>query len=131
MKNCSLAKELSKGYDEMFKSTKSPYKMLFDTLDKINGELQKDKTGPYFFGSKFTLADISFVPRFERTEAKAMYYRGINIRDSNKWPNINEWIEAMETRESYLATRGDFYSNVHVNMIFGEKKYLILITFKK
>lgn len=103
--------------DTLFNSMgfSNPSKVLFNILNKINEELDEDKTGPYFFGSEFSLVDIDFIPMFERMEGTLTYFQGIRIRGSGQWPNINKWVEAMETRDTYLATRSDYYTNAHAS----------------
>lgn len=29
-----------------------------------------------------------------------------------RWPHINRWFEALEMRETYMATKSDFYTHV-------------------
>lgn len=100
--------------------------VFFEKLDVVDEELGKDQTGPYFFGSQFTLADINLIPTLERMEGVMTYLMGMRIRESKKWPNINKLMNAMETRESFIATRADYYTNAHVTRMFAKTMYLNL-----
>jgi glutathione S-transferase len=81
------------------------------TMDTINEELSATE-GPYFL-SNFSLIDIIFAPFLERIVASIPYYKGVVVRGQGRYPNIDRWFEAMETREPYLAFRSDFYTHCH------------------
>uniref|UniRef100_A0A061QXR9 Glutathione S-transferase n=1 Tax=Tetraselmis sp. GSL018 TaxID=582737 RepID=A0A061QXR9_9CHLO len=81
------------------------------TLDLADKHLRSQ--GPFFLGADISLVDINFVPFLERMVASLLYYKGLNVRDPERWPGVCRWFEAMEQRPSYIATRGDFYSHVH------------------
>lgn len=34
------------------------------------------------------------------------------FRSNARWPAINRWFEALEMRETYMATKSDFYTHV-------------------
>ena len=82
-----------------------------NTMDAINKELGA-ANGPYFL-SNFSLIDIIFAPFLERIVASIPYYKGVVVRGQGRYPNIDRWFEAMETREPYLAFKSDFYTHCH------------------
>ncbi|KAL4535030.1 hypothetical protein Ndes2437B_g05782 [Nannochloris sp. 'desiccata'] len=82
-----------------------------NTMDTINKELGATE-GPYFL-SNFSLIDVIFAPFLERVVASIPYYKGVVVRGQGRYPNLDRWFEAMETREPYLAFRSDFYTHCH------------------
>jgi len=68
--------------------------------------------GPYFL-TQFSIADIVFVPFLERMSASLFYYKGFQLRDPGKFPNISNWFDALETRETYKGTQSDFHTHCH------------------
>jgi glutathione S-transferase len=82
-----------------------------NTMDTIDKELGAAE-GPYFL-SNFSLVDIIFAPFLERVVASIPYYKGVIVRGQGRYPNLDRWFEAMETREPYLAFRSDFYTHCH------------------
>jgi len=77
-------------------------------MDKALGST----SGPYFL-TKFSVADIVFVPYLERMNASLFYYKGFQLRDSDKFPHISDWFDALETRETYRGTQSDFHTHCH------------------
>ena len=68
----------------------------------------KPTEGPYFLGEDVSLSDLVFAPFLERIAASIPYYKGVRIRgDRERFPALNRWFDAMETRESYLGTKSD------------------------
>ena len=88
------------------------YRQRFEAiLDEVDSTLSStDTPGPFFMG-EFSMADIKFIPFVERQSASLLYYKGFNLRDASKWPHIVKWLEAMEARPSYLATKSDVYTH--------------------
>eukprot|EP00468_Gymnochlora_sp_CCMP2014_P000736 CAMPEP_0167740638 /NCGR_PEP_ID=MMETSP0110_2-20121227/394_1 /TAXON_ID=629695 /ORGANISM="Gymnochlora sp., Strain CCMP2014" /LENGTH=400 /DNA_ID=CAMNT_0007624565 /DNA_START=1087 /DNA_END=2289 /DNA_ORIENTATION=+ len=84
-------------------------------LDTVNAKLNKafDETGNSFFlGTPHpTLIDLQFVTHIERMEASCVYWKGLKLRDS-KWKGLDRWLDAFEERESYRATKSDFYTHI-------------------
>jgi len=72
----------------------------------------KRSGGPYFAGRSFSLADCVFASSLERIVASILYYKGLQIRNG-RWPCIEAWFRAMESRESYMASRSDYHTHVH------------------
>merc|ERR1719219_77888 len=73
----------------------------------------KNSGGPYFLGEQFSVVDCVFVPYVERMNASLFYYKGFTLRDVKAFPNISNWFDALETRETYLGTQSDFHTHCH------------------
>eukprot|EP00878_Enallax_costatus_P017108 GHUV01017963.1.p1 GENE.GHUV01017963.1~~GHUV01017963.1.p1 ORF type:complete len:518 (+),score=110.16 GHUV01017963.1:223-1554(+) len=82
------------------------------TLQAICQELQAEG-GPYFLGSDISLVDITFAPMLERAAASLCYYKGFIMRGAGKYPALEAWFDAMESRETYLGTKSDHYTHCH------------------
>ena len=86
----------------------------FDCIQKVNVELNKE-SGPWFFGDKDhpTMIDFIYVSHVERMLASVAFWKGLDMRDP-KWGlnGINDWLEAFERRESYLAFKSDYFTHV-------------------
>jgi len=84
-------------------------------LTRVDSELKKSwdsKSNPWFLGGDSpSLIDLQFITHVERMEASCVYWKGMRIRKS-KWPNIDRWFDAFEARESYRATKSDFYTHI-------------------
>jgi len=87
--------------------------MFAATLQKVEGALSADQSGPYFLGERFSLIDIMYTPYFEREVASLAYFKGFNMRDRAKFPAINAWLDAMDTRPSIRASKSDYYTHAH------------------
>lgn len=83
------------------------------SLEKVEDALAADTSGPYFLGARFSLIDIMYTPYFERAVASLAYFKGFNIRDAARYPAINAWLDAMDTRPSVRASKSDYYSHAH------------------
>lgn len=84
-----------------------------DCIKKVDVELRKTK-GPWFFDNEFpTMIDFVYVSHVERMLASCAYWKGLNLRDP-KWKldGINDWLEAFEKKEYYLAFKSDYYTHV-------------------
>lgn len=88
------------------------YRERFETiLDEVNETLGNTK-GVYFLESGFSMVDIKFIPFVERQVASLLYFKGFDLRENrDRWPNILNWLEAMEQRESYKMTKSDVYTH--------------------
>jgi glutathione S-transferase len=89
-------------------------------LDQIEEALlcansSSNGAGPYFLGKHVSLVDIKFIPFVERMVASTAYFKGWDIRvgseSRNRWPFLNQWLEAMEARPSYAVTKSDYYTH--------------------
>ena len=81
------------------------------TMDQVEKALGVSE-GPYFL-STFSLVDIIFAPFLERIVASIPYYKGVVVRGQGRWPNLETWFTAMETRPAYMAFKSDFYTHCH------------------
>ncbi|KAK9789005.1 hypothetical protein WJX73_000362 [Symbiochloris irregularis] len=82
------------------------------TMSAVDQELGV-ADGPYFLGDDVTLPDLVFAPFLERIAASILYYKGLAVRGQGRWPNLDRWFDAMETRPTYLGIKSDFYTHVH------------------
>lgn len=82
-----------------------------ETMDAIDHELGV-APGPYFL-EEFSLVDIVFAPFLERIVASIPYYKGEIVRGQGRWPNLERWFDAMESRPAYMAFKSDFYTHCH------------------
>jgi glutathione S-transferase len=68
--------------------------------------------GPYFLGKELSVVDLRFIPFVERQLASLAYFKGADyLRDATQYPNLVRWLEAMESRASYQATKSDYYTH--------------------
>ena len=81
------------------------------TMDEVKSTLSVAE-GPYFL-STFSLVDIVFAPFLERIVASIPYYKGVVVRGSGRWPALERWFDAMETRPAYMAFKSDFFTHCH------------------
>jgi glutathione S-transferase len=60
------------------------------------------------------MIDFIYVSHIERMLASCAYWQGLNLRDVQKWnlKGLNNWLDAFDKRESYLAFKSDYYTNV-------------------
>ena len=87
---------------------------LLSTLKQVDDALGSTP-GPWFFGdsdSAPTIADIMFIATMERIIASCLFWKGLQIRDTGQYPNVDAWLLAFEERPSYRATNADIYSLV-------------------
>merc|ERR1712032_727996 len=85
-----------------------------DCIGKVDKELSSTK-GPWFFGEfdHPTMIDFIFVSHVERILASSAFWKGLDLRDPKwKFQGLNNWLEAFEKRESYLAFKSDYYTHV-------------------
>jgi len=86
-----------------------------ECLKRVDEELQATK-GPWFLSSDDfdypTMIDFIYISHIERMLASCAYWKGYKIRGTGEFPGIDTWLEAFDQRESYLAFKSDFYTNV-------------------
>jgi hypothetical protein len=41
------------------------------------------------------------------------YYKGFYVRGTGRWPNLERWFAALETRPTYMGTKSDYYTHCH------------------
>ncbi|CEM36150.1 unnamed protein product [Vitrella brassicaformis CCMP3155] len=81
-------------------------------LDKVDGELGKTE-GPWFLeGEVPSIVDLQYVSHVERMCASTLYWKGLQIRGSGRWSNIDRWFDAFDKRPSYQASKSDYYTHV-------------------
>lgn len=87
-------------------------RMFEGTMDRVDAAL-KETQGPWFLGGNApTIVDLQYVSHIERMLASCLYWKGLKIRGSGRWTGIDKWFEEFEKRQSYLATKGDYYTHV-------------------
>lgn len=90
----------------------SSMKGFLDCLQKVDTELSST-SGPWFFDSSHPMMmDFIYISHIERMLASISYWKGFNIRDCGRYPALDAWLDAFDQRESYLAFKSDFYTNV-------------------
>lgn len=84
-----------------------------DCLTKVDKELQATK-GPWFLDTHDypTMIDFIYVSHIERMLASCAYWKGFLIRGTGQFPGLDAWFDAFDQRDSYLAFKSDFYTNV-------------------
>ena len=90
------------------------YRQLYEEhLDEVDEALADAPAGgPYFLGKSLSLVDIKFIPFIERQIASLAYFKGVDYRaERQRRPNLIRWLEAMESRPSYQATKSDWYTH--------------------
>jgi len=86
---------------------------LISTLGQVDDALSST-SGPWFLGdSAPSIVDILFVATMERVVASCMYWKGLQIRDTGQFPNVDIWLKAFTERPSYGATKADIYSMIN------------------
>ena len=87
-------------------------RVFMGTLQRVDDALG-ESDGPWFLDSDYpTLVDLQYVSHVERMLASALYWKGLQIRNSGQFPNIDAWLAAFEERPAYLATKSDYYTHV-------------------
>ena len=83
------------------------------TLRRVD-EALGESAGPWFLDSADhpTLVDLQYVSHVERMLASVLYWKGIQIRGSGRFSNLEAWLAAFEERPAYLATKSDYYTHV-------------------
>lgn len=93
-------------------NARSGRKQFENTLEEICRELEINE-GPFFLGNDISLVDITFTPMLERAAASLAYYKGFYMRGQGRYPALERWFAAMETRSTYLGTKSDYYTHCH------------------
>jgi glutathione S-transferase len=90
-------------------------KGFLECIGKVDKELSSTK-GPWFFDEYDypTMIDFIYISHVERMLASCAYWQGLNLRDVKKWgfTGLNNWLDAFDKRETYLAFKSDYYTNV-------------------
>lgn len=89
-------------------------KGFLECIGRVDKELSSTN-GPWFFGEYDypTMIDFIYISHVERMLASCAYWQGLNLRDT-KWgfDGLNNWLDAFDKREAYLAFKSDYYTNV-------------------
>jgi len=92
--------------------SKGAFEAKMDQVEKALAAAQQ-KGYPWLLGTpEPTIVDLQYISHVERMAASVLYWRGVNLRNNSRWPNVEKWFAAFEERESYLATKSDYYTHV-------------------
>jgi glutathione S-transferase len=69
--------------------------------------------GPYFLGKDLSIVDLRYAPFLERMAASLPYYKGLLVYGNKRWPALQRWFAAMDSRGTYTRIKGDWYTHVH------------------
>lgn len=87
-------------------------------LDAIEQFLSK-YPGDYFLG-EFSLVDIMYAPHLTRIASNLPVYRNYQIKGNDRFPNLNRWLEAIDSRPAYDRVKSDSTTNnLVLRRIFG------------
>mmetsp|Transcript_16887 Transcript_16887/g.36728 ORF Transcript_16887/g.36728 Transcript_16887/m.36728 type:complete len:448 (+) Transcript_16887:718-2061(+) len=85
-----------------------------DFLDKLTqvDHALGSTSGPWFLDSSASpsVVDIQYISHMERIIASVLYWKGMEIRGTGQYPNLDKWLDAFEERQSYTATNSDYYT---------------------
>lgn len=81
-------------------------------LGSVESALAENPNVPWFldFTDGPSLVDLQYVSHVERMLASVPYWKGHDFR--NDYPHIDRWLSAFEQRQSYMATKSDWYTHV-------------------
>ena len=72
-----------------------------------------ESPGPWFLrGPAPSLVDLQYVSHIERMNASVLYWKGVQLRGSGRFPRLDAWFEAFEARAAYRATKSDYFTHV-------------------
>jgi glutathione S-transferase len=75
--------------------------------------------GDYFLG-EFSLVDIMYAPHLTRIASNLPVYKNYQIRGNDRFPNLNRWLEAIDSRPAYDRVKSDSTTNnLVMRRIFG------------
>ena len=90
---------------------KDRYEFVLDRMEKALTE----SDGDFFLGKDVTMVDVQFLSFLERACASLLFFKGYQIRvapgTKTKYPAINKWFDALETKPSYQLTKSDYYTH--------------------
>lgn len=85
--------------------------------------------GDYFM-EEFSLVDIMYAPHLNRIASNMPVYVGYQIRGSERFPNLNRWFEAINSRPAYDRIKSDSTTNnLVLRRIFGLKPAIDKLAF--
>ncbi len=89
-------------------------------LDELEQALAK-YPGVYFL-STFSLVDIMYAPHLDRLAASLPVYRDYHIKGNPRFPNLNAWFAALNTRPAFGRVKTDATTfNLLLPKLFGVK----------
>jgi len=81
------------------------------TLQRVEDALG-ETSGPWLLeGDHPTLVDLQYISHLERMLASTLYWKGMQLRGTGRFPNLDAWLGAFEERPAYLATKSDYYTH--------------------
>jgi glutathione S-transferase len=92
--------------------TKGPFFLDFmmTTTTPTTSSTTTTTTSPYP-----TMIDFVFASHVERMLASCAYWKGMDLRSEEQYPQLRalqQWMNALEQREYYLAFKSDYYTHV-------------------
>jgi glutathione S-transferase len=86
-------------------------RVFMETLQRVEDALG-ETAGPWFLDQGHpTLVDLQYISHIERMLASLLYWKGLQLRGTGAFPNLDKWIAAFEERPAYLATKSDYYTH--------------------
>lgn len=59
------------------------------------------------------MVDAVYAPFLERIAASMPYWPGVTVRGNDRWPAVNSWFDAMDSRPAYQAMKSDDFTHTH------------------
>ena len=88
---------------------KKQFEVCLDEVDTALGE----SAGPWFLGGDTpSIVDLQYVSHIERMNASCLYWKGMQLRGTDRWANLEKWFLAFEELPSYHACKSDYYTHV-------------------
>jgi len=84
-----------------------------EVLEEVERRLGVHADGPFFLGAEVSMPECHFASFLERMAASLAYFKGFQMRQNLKFPNLEAWFKALEARDSYKGLAGDFYTHAH------------------
>ncbi|CEL94417.1 unnamed protein product [Vitrella brassicaformis CCMP3155] len=81
------------------------------TMDSVDKALDQFDDGPYFLGDDISLVDLMYTSFLERMAASLPYFKGLVVRGEGRWPNVERWFDAMESRPTFKYIKSDYYTH--------------------
>lgn len=87
-------------------------KQFEETLDAVDAGLGETE-GPWFLGGDTpSIVDLQYVSHIERMNASCLYWKGLQLRGTERWANLERWFLAFEELPCYHACKSDYYTHV-------------------
>ncbi|MGL5832005.1 MAG: glutathione S-transferase family protein [Waterburya sp.] len=91
----------------------------FESKLEVSEQLLAKYPGDYFMG-QFSLVDIMYAPHLTRIAANLTVYRGYKIQGNERFPHLNLWYKAINSRPAYARIKSDTTTNnLVLRRIFG------------